>query len=71
MLYSPTVTAIIGLNGAADSALFQLTQVKDPIKKASLERQEAQIMSCFLELLAALSDEDRQQVLAMITVDVK
>ncbi|WDE08567.1 hypothetical protein SG34_032100 [Thalassomonas viridans] len=68
MLYSPTITAIMGLSGAHDSALLQMAKVKDPITKANLERQEARIMSCFLELLGSLSEEDQKQVLALVKV---
>lgn len=68
MLYSPTVTAIMGLSGAHDSALLQMTKPLDPITKSKLERQEMLIMNCFLELLGSLSEEDQKQVLGMVKV---
>lgn len=62
MIYSPTITAEMALNGAHDSAVLQLTKVKCPIKKADLQRQEALIMTCFLALLGSLSQEEQNNI---------
>ena len=71
MLYSPTVTAIMGLNGAHDSAVLQLTKVKCSLKKVQYERQELRIMNCLLELLDTLPEEERQRVLKAMKVELQ
>jgi len=71
MIYSPTVTAIMGLNGAHDSAVLQLTKVKCPVKKAEYERQELRIMHCLLELLDTLPDKEKQHVLTSLKVEMQ
>ncbi|WDE01020.1 hypothetical protein [Thalassomonas actiniarum] len=71
MMYSPTVTAIMGLNGAHDSAVLQLTKVKCPAKKAEYERQELRIMNCLLELLDTLPNDEKQQVLKAMKVELQ
>lgn len=71
MMYSPTVTAIMGLNSAHDSTVLQLTKVKCPAKKAEYERQELRIMNCLLELLDTLPDEEKQHVLKAMKVEMQ
>ncbi|WDE10762.1 hypothetical protein [Thalassomonas haliotis] len=71
MLYSPTVTAIMGLNGAHDSAVLQLTKVKCPARKAEYERQELRIVNCLIELLDTLPDEEKKNVLKAIKVEMQ
>ncbi|WP_281558889.1 hypothetical protein [Thalassomonas sp. RHCl1] len=71
MMYSPTVTAIMGLNGAHDSAVLQLTKVRCPAKKAEYERQELRIMNCLLELLDTLPNDEKQQVLKALKVELQ
>ena len=66
MIYSPTIAAIIGLNGAHDSVLLKLAKVKCPIKKANFERQELRIMSCLLELLDTLPEKEKKDLLQRI-----
>ncbi|WP_044832056.1 hypothetical protein [Thalassomonas actiniarum] len=66
MIYGPTITAIMGLNGAHDSVVLKLIKVKCPAQKANFERQELRIMSCLLELLDTLPDEEKKDLLQKI-----
>ncbi|WDE06650.1 hypothetical protein SG34_007015 [Thalassomonas viridans] len=70
MIYSPTIAAIMGLNGAHDSVVLKLAKVKCPLKKANFERQELRIMSCLLELLDTLPEQEKQDLLQKMKVEV-
>ncbi|WDE04096.1 hypothetical protein SG34_022465 [Thalassomonas viridans] len=69
MSYSPVASALIALSACQDSAVLQIAKASSQEKKAYLQRQEAKIMCCFLDLLGELSVDDQEQVLKVIKVE--
>ncbi|WDE06122.1 hypothetical protein SG34_004105 [Thalassomonas viridans] len=69
MSYSPVASALLALSACQDSAILQIAKTTCREKKSIFERQEAIIMSCFLQLLAELPEEDQKEILKVVKAE--